>query len=191
MKTTRTELEGVLIIEPPVFPDDRGYFMETFQQKRYHEIGIDTSFVQDNLSFSKKGTLRGLHFQHPHAQAKLVQVLQGEVLDVIVDIRKGSPTFGRWAGIRLSEQNKRQLFVPENFAHGYCVLSETALFTYKCSEFYNPACEKGIRWSDPNIGIQWPLADPILSDKDSRYPALKDIPPKDLPDWPPNSRTAS
>jgi dTDP-4-dehydrorhamnose 3,5-epimerase len=191
MKTTLIELEGVLIIEPTVFPDDRGYFMETFQQDRYRGIGIHTGFIQDNLSFSRKGTLRGLHFQHPHAQAKLVQVLQGEVLDVIVDIRPGSPTFGRWAGIRLSEKNKRQLFVPENFAHGYCVLSETSLFSYKCSDYYAPDCEKGILWSDPDIGIQWPLIDPILSEKDSRYPTLKDIPPKDLPEGPPGKEASS
>jgi dTDP-4-dehydrorhamnose 3,5-epimerase len=191
MKTTRIELEGVLIIEPTVFPDDRGYFMETFQQDRYRGIGIHTAFIQDNLSFSRKGILRGLHFQHPHAQAKLVQVLQGEVLDVIVDIRTGSPTFGRWAGIRLSEKNKRQIFVPENFAHGYCVLSETALFSYKCSDYYAPDCEKGVLWSDPDIGIQWPLAHPILSEKDSCYSALKDIPPKDLPEGPPGKRASS
>jgi dTDP-4-dehydrorhamnose 3,5-epimerase len=181
MKINTIELEGVFIIEPDVFTDARGFFMETYHQKRYREMGIDVTFVQDNLSFSRQWTLRGLHFQHPRAQAKLVQVIQGEVLDVIVDIRSGSPTFGRWAGIRLSDQNKKQLFVPENFAHGYCVLSDTAIFTYKCSEFYSPECEKGIRWSDPDIGIEWPIQDPVLSDKDSRYPVLKYIPDDDLP----------
>jgi dTDP-4-dehydrorhamnose 3,5-epimerase len=155
--------------------------METYHQNRYREMGIDVTFVQDNLSFSRQGTLRGLHFQYPRAQAKLVQVIQGKVLDVIVDIRRGSPTFGRWAGIRLSDQNKKQLFVPENFAHGYCVLSDTAIFTYKCSEFYSPEFEKGICWSDPDIGIEWPIKDPVLSDKDSRYPVLKHIPDDALP----------
>ena len=181
MKINTIELEGVFIIEPDVFTDARGFFMETYHQKRYREMGIDVTFVQDNLSFSRQGTLRGLHFQYPRAQAKLVQVIQGKVLDVIVDIRRGSPTFGRWAGIRLSDQNKKQLFVPENFAHGYCVLSDTAIFTYKCSEFYSPEFEKGICWSDPDIGIEWPIKDPVLSDKDSRYPVLKHIPDDALP----------
>jgi dTDP-4-dehydrorhamnose 3,5-epimerase len=181
MKINPIGLEGVFIIEPDVFADARGFFMETYHQKRYREMGTDVTFVQDNLSFSRKGTLRGLHFQYPRAQAKLVQVLQGEVLDVIVDIRRGSPTFGRWAGIRLSDQNRKQLFVPEYFAHGYCVLSDTAIFTYKCSEFYSPECEKGICWSDPDIGIEWPIKDPVLSNKDSRYPVLKHIPDDDLP----------
>jgi dTDP-4-dehydrorhamnose 3,5-epimerase len=181
MKINKIELEGVFIIEPDVFADARGFFMETYHQNRYREMGIDVTFVQDNLSFSRQGTLRGLHFQYPRAQAKLVQVIQGKVLDVIVDIRRGSPTFGRWAGIRLSDQNQKQLFVPENFAHGYCVLSDTAIFTYKCSEFYSPEFEKGICWSDPDIGIEWPIKDPVLSDKDSRYPVLKHIPDDALP----------
>ena len=181
MKINKIELEGVFIIEPDVFADARGFFMETYHQNRYREMGIDVTFVQDNLSFSRQGTLRGLHFQYPRAQAKLVQVIQGKVLDVIVDIRRGSPTFGRWAGIRLSDQNQKQLFVPENFAHGYCVLSDTAIFTYKCSEFYSPEFEKGFCWSDPDIGIEWPIKDPVLSDKDSRYPVLKHIPDDALP----------
>ena len=183
MKISMLEMEGVCIVEPDVFPDGRGYFLETFQEKRYREIGIDVSFVQDNLSFSTKGTLRGLHFQHPHSQAKLVQVIQGEVLDVIVDIRRGSPTFGCWSGVRLSEENHRQLFAPEGFAHGYCVLSDTAVFVYKCSDFYTPECEKGVLCSDPDIGIDWPVKEPVLSEKDCGYPLLKDISKKDLPEY--------
>ncbi len=183
MKIIEIELPGVKIIELDAFPDDRGYFMETYQRNRYNEFGIDVSFVQDNLSFSTKGTLRGLHFQHPHPQAKLVQVIRGEVLDVIVDIRRGSPTFGRWSGIRLSGENHRQLFVPGGFAHGYCVLSDTAVFTYKCSDFYAPGCEKGVLWSDPDIGIDWPITRPNLSEKDSHYDLLKNIPNEDLPEY--------
>ena len=146
MKTQKTELDGVLIIEPNVFEDQRGYFFETYNQDRYHEIGIKSDFVQDNLSFSVKGTLRGLHYQHPNDQAKLVQVILGEVFDVAVDIRRGSATFGKWIGQHLSNDNKLQIFVPEGFAHGFCVLSDTALFHYKCSDFYAPECEGGILW---------------------------------------------
>ena len=182
MQITTIDIEGPKIIEPDIYPDARGFFCETFHQKRYAENGIHDRFVQDNLSSSKKGTLRGLHYQYPHAQAKLVQVIQGEVLDVIVDIRQKSPTFGQWAGVTLSAENRRQLYVPEGFAHGYCVLSETAIFTYKCSDFYAPDCEKGILWSDPGIGIDWPVKDPILSDKDQQYPCLKDVDSKSLPD---------
>jgi dTDP-4-dehydrorhamnose 3,5-epimerase len=176
MQIIPLDLEGAIIIEPDVYQDNRGFFMETFQQKRYWAHGIKVSFAQDNLSFSVKGTLRGLHFQNPHPQAKLVQVIQGEVLDVIVDIRKQSATFGKWAGVRLSAENHRQLFVPEGFAHGYCVLSDTAVFTYKCSDYYSPESEKGILWSDPDIGIDWPVKDPVLSDKDKAYPRLRDLP---------------
>ncbi len=185
MKITEIELTGVKIVEPDVFPDDRGYFMEIYQQNRYREFGIDISFVQDNLSYSTKGTLRGLHFQNPNSQAKLVQVIQGEVLDVIVDIRRGSSTFGCWSGVRLSEENHRQLFIPEGFAHGYCVLSDKAIFTYKCSDFYTPECEKGVLWSDPDIGIDWPLKVLTLSEKDGRYPLLKNIPNENLPEYTP------
>ena len=183
MKISTLEMEGVCIIEPDVFPDDRGYFMETYQRNRYREFGIDVSFVQDNLSFSTKGALRGLHYQYPHPQAKLVQVLQGEVLDVIVDIRKGSPTFGKWTGFRLSQKNRKQVFAPEGFAHGYCVLSDIAIFTYKCSDVYTPECEKGVLWSDPDIGIDWPVKVPTLSEKDGKYPLLKNIPNEDLPEF--------
>ena len=176
------DIQGPKIIEPDIFPDARGFFCETFHQKRYAENGIDDRFVQDNLSSSKKGTLRGIHYQYPQSQAKLVQVIQGEVRDVIVDIRQQSSTFGKWVGVTLSAENRRQLFVPAGFAHGYCVLSETALFSYKCSDFYAPDCEKGILWSDPDIGIDWPVRDPILSDKDQLYPCLKDVDSKSLPD---------
>ena len=181
MKIIPLELEGALIIEPNVFNDDRGYFKETYQDERYKAHGIDVVFVQDNLSYSKKGTLRGLHYQYPHSQAKLVQVIQGEVLDVIVDIRKGSPTFGKWSGVRLTGGNHRQLFAPAGFAHGYCVLSDEAIFTYKCSDYYAPDCQKGILWSDADIGIDWPVEDPVLSEKDRGYPMLKQIAGSDLP----------
>ncbi|MGV7223925.1 MAG: dTDP-4-dehydrorhamnose 3,5-epimerase [Nitrospinales bacterium] len=183
MKIIELELPGVKIIEPDVFPDDRGYFMETYQRNRYREFGIDVQFVQDNLSFSTKGTLRGLHYQYPHFQAKLAQVIQGEVLDVVVDVRRGSPTFGRWSEVRLSEINHRQLFAPVGFAHGYCVLSDSAVFAYKCSDFFMPECEKGVLWSDPDIGVDWPVKMPVLSEKDGQYPLLKDIPDQDLPEY--------
>ncbi|MFC1877165.1 dTDP-4-dehydrorhamnose 3,5-epimerase [Thermodesulfobacteriota bacterium] len=183
MKITKLNLEGAMIIEPDVFQDDRGYFLETYQKTRYRKFGIDVSFVQDNLSFSTKETLRGLHFQYPQSQAKLVQVIQGEVLDMIVDIRRGSPTFGCWGGVRLSEKNHKQLFVPEGFAHGYCVLSDKAVFSYKCSDFYALECEKGVLWSDQEIGIDWPVKVPVLSEKDRQYPFLKNIPDEDLPEY--------
>jgi len=181
MKISETKLPGVLIIEPAVFGDARGFFMETWHQKRCAEVGLPTSFVQDNLSFSRQGTLRGLHFQHPHAQGKLVYVLQGEVFDVAVGIRIGSPTFGQWVGVTLSADNKRQLYIPAGFAHGFCVTSETALFAYKCTDFYNPQAEGGILWNDPDIGIAWPIDTPVLSEKDRNYPRLKDLPPGRLP----------
>ena len=175
MNVLELEIAGPKIIEPDIYPDARGFFFETYNQKRYAEHGIHIPFVQDNLSSSRKGTLRGLHYQYPHTQAKLAMVIQGEVLDLIVDIRKNSPTFGKWFGITLSAENKRQLFVPQGFAHGFCVLSNTAIFSYKCSDFYAPDCEKGILWSDPDINIDWPIENPILSDKDQQYPRLKDV----------------
>jgi dTDP-4-dehydrorhamnose 3,5-epimerase len=181
MKVLKTGLPGVLIIEADVFKDGRGYFMETYHRKRYAEAGIDCPFVQDNLSYSTRGTLRGLHYQYPHDQAKLVQVITGEVFDVAVDIRRGSPAFGQWTGEYLSDKNKRQLFIPKGFAHGFCVLSDTAIFLYKCSNFYAPDSEKGVLYSDPDLAIDWPVNEPILSDKDSKYPRLKDVPGKHLP----------
>ncbi len=178
-----TNLPGVLILEPKVFLDDRGYFLETWNSTRYEQVGIPGPFVQDNISFSKKGILRGLHFQYPQSQGKLIQVLSGEVLDVIVDIRSGSPTYSQWVGEILSESNHRQIYVPPGFAHGYCVTSETAIFSYKCTDFYNPATEHGIIWNDPDIGIEWPIAQPVLSPKDAVYPRLKDLRPENLPQF--------
>ena len=181
MNIITTSLEGVLIIEPRVFKDNRGFFLETYNQNKYQKSGIKRLFVQDNLSYSVRGTLRGLHFQIKHPQAKLVQVINGEIFDVAVDIRKGSSTFGKWTGIVLSDQNKRQLFIPEGFAHGFCVLSETAHFSYKCSDFYAPDDEGGIIWSDPDIGIEWPVKDPIISEKDKNYPRLCELLPEQFP----------
>lgn len=181
MNIIETRIPGVLIIEPQVFGDPRGYFLETWNEDRYIQAGLPTRFVQDNLSRSARGVLRGLHFQNPNAQGKLVYVPRGEVFDVAVDIRAGSPTFGQWVGLTLSSANFRQLYIPGGFAHGFCVLSETALFAYKCTDFYNPKAEGGIIWNDPDIGIDWPVAWPILSDKDGSYPELKDIPRADLP----------
>lgn len=181
MKILTTSLEGVLIIEPAVFEDRRGFFMETYHRQRYGASGIRCDFVQDNVSSSVKGTLRGLHYQFPHAQAKLVQVLQGAIFDVAVDIRRGSPQFGQWAGAELSDANRRQIYIPEGFAHGFCVLSETALFSYKCSDLYAPECEGGIIWSDSTINIQWPVDGPVLSEKDKTYPCLNDVAPDRLP----------
>ena len=181
MKLVPTELDEVLVIDPQVFEDPRGFFMETYHRKRYEELGIREIFCQDNLSFSSRNTLRGLHYQFPHAQAKLVQVLQGEIFDVAVDIRRGSPSFGRAVAVTLSERNRRQLFIPKGFAHGFCVLSETALFAYKCSDFYASDCDRGVLWSDPAIGIRWPVEEPLLSAKDQSLPLLKDISPERLP----------
>ncbi|MCP4748583.1 MAG: dTDP-4-dehydrorhamnose 3,5-epimerase [Desulfobacteraceae bacterium] len=181
MKTTPTELKDVLIIEPDFFGDHRGYFMETFQRKRYRQAGIDIEFVQDNISFSVQNTLRGLHYQYPYQQAKLVQVLQGEIFDVAVDIRRQSPTFGHWTGATLSETNKRQFFIPEGFAHGFCVMSKTALFLYKCSYNYTPEDEYGICWDDSDLKIVWPVPQPILSERDRQLPKLVDVSPDRLP----------
>lgn len=181
MNIITTSIEGVVIIEPLVFKDDRGFFMETYQSKRYQKYGISRLFVQDNLSFSVQGTLRGLHFQVKHPQAKLVQVITGEIFDVAVDLRHGTPTFGKWTGAYLSDQNKRQLFIPEGFAHGFCVMSKTAHFLYKCSDFYASDDECGINWSDSDIAIDWPVKNPIISTKDKQNPNLCDLSPEQLP----------
>lgn len=181
MKVIESTLPGVLIIEPKVFPDARGFFVETYNKDRYVASSIDVDFVQDNLSFSSKGVLRGLHYQNPHSQGKLVYVLQGEVWDVAVDIRQGSAHFGEWTAVTLSSENKKQFYVPPGFAHGFCVLSETALITYKCTDFYHPECDGGIRWDDPEIGIDWPVKEPLLSEKDRKQPLLKDVPTGRLP----------
>ena len=181
MNVITPEIEGLLIFEPKVFGDDRGFFMETWNRDRYAEAGLQANFVQDNLSMSSRGVLRGLHYQHPQGQGKLVQVLSGEVQDVAVDIRVGSPTFGKSFSCLLSGDNRRQFFVPVGFAHGFCVLSETALFSYKCTDFYNPQTEGGILWSDPDLAIDWTVREPVLSAKDAVYPGLKDIPKDRLP----------
>jgi dTDP-4-dehydrorhamnose 3,5-epimerase len=181
MNIVSTPLEGVFIIQPKVFKDSRGYFLETYQQDRYTALPIPPCFVQDNLSFSVKGTLRGLHFQVQNPQAKLVQVICGEIFDVAVDLRPGSKTFGQWTGHFLSDKNNHQLFIPVGFAHGFCVISETAHFLYKCSAFYAPNDEGGIQWCDPGIGIHWPITDPIISEKDSRLPLLSDLSVQQLP----------
>ncbi|HVZ36559.1 MAG TPA: dTDP-4-dehydrorhamnose 3,5-epimerase [Polyangiaceae bacterium] len=167
MQVSETELSGVLLIEPKVFGDERGYFLETWAGPRYRQHGVPVDFVQDNLSKSRRGTLRGLHLQHPHGQAKLVYVVTGEVFDVAVDVRVGSPTFGRWYGTLLSETNKRQLFIPAGFAHGFCVSSEEAIFAYKCSEGYHPETELTIAYDDPDLAIPWPISAPTLSKKDT------------------------
>ena len=181
MNIIPTAIEDVLVIEPKVFRDPRGFFMETFHQQRYMKAGINRTFVQDNLSYSLKNTIRGLHYQIKAPQAKLVQVIAGRIFDVVVDIRPGSPTFGQWIGMHLSDQNNRQLFIPEGFAHGFCVLSETALFSYKCSNFYQADDEGGILWSDPQIGIDWPVKEPIISQKDKHNPNLSDLSDDRLP----------
>ena len=175
MKLTETELKGVLIIEPSVYEDARGFFLETYHQNRYREFGILPDFIQDNMSFSKKRTLRGLHYQHPQDQAKLVQVAKGTVFDVVVDIRLGSPTFGKWSGTYLSGEESRQIFIPEGFAHGFCVISDYAVFMYKCSDFYARECERGILWSDPDLNIKWPVENALLLEKDRKLPRLKDL----------------
>lgn len=181
MDVISLEIPEVKLIKPRVFPDDRGFFMQTYHYEQYREAGIDVRFVQDNWSRSTKGVLRGLHYQLEQAQDKLVSVTRGEVFDVSVDIRRGSPTFGKWVGTVLSEENKHQLFVPKGFAHGFCVLSDEVDFFYKCSDFYTPGDEYGVRWNDPDIGIDWPMRDIILADKDRKAPFLKDVLAENLP----------
>ena len=176
MKVVQTKLKDCVVIEPKVFGDERGFFLETFQLSRYaEEAGITLPFVQDNHSRSSKGVLRGLHFQKKKPQGKLVRVVKGEVYDVAVDVRPDSNTFGQWEGIILSEENKKQLWVPPGFAHGFVVLSDTADFEYKCTDYYDPSDEGSILWSDPALNIDWPIADPLLSKKDCSAPCLKDM----------------
>lgn len=175
MEFIKTKIEGVYIIGPKVFGDQRGYFMETYNEKEFKEHGLNYMFVQDNQSKSKKGVLRGLHFQKKFPQAKLVRAVSGEVFDVAVDLRKNSPTYGKWVGVVLSSENKRMFMVPRGFAHGFVVLSETAEFAYKCDEFYHPEDEGGLMWNDEEIGIEWPIdIEPILSEKDKKYLSLKE-----------------
>ena len=174
----KTPIEGLLVISPQVFGDERGYFMETYNIADFKEAGIDCTFVQDNQSASRKGVIRGLHFQKEFPQDKLVRVISGEVFDVAVDLRKGSSTYGKWYGIRLSAENKKMFFIPKNFAHGFLVLSDYAEFTYKCTELYHPNDEGGIIYNDPEIGIDWPIEneeDLIFSDKDKKWPTLKEL----------------
>jgi dTDP-4-dehydrorhamnose 3,5-epimerase len=179
MQVEHTPLEGLLVVEPRVYADHRGCFTELWNEARYAGFGLP-HFVQDNLSCSRRGVLRGLHFQNPNPQGKLVYVLQGEVFDVAVDIRRGSPTFGQWYGVTLSAENHRQLYIPPGLAHGFCVISDEALFVYKCSDRYNPEAEGTILWNDPDIGIEWPVADPQLADKDRNGVRLRDLPEERL-----------
>ena len=181
MKIVETSLPGALVIEPKVFGDARGYFFESYHRDRYGEAGINGEFVQSNVSRSARGVLRGLHYQWPNPQGKLVSVLEGDVYDVAVDIRRGSSHFGRWVGVMLTAQNKRQFWIPEGFAHGFCVVSDFATFTYQCTAPYDAQADAGVRWNDAAIGIDWPVSEPLLSDKDTRTPLLADIAPDRLP----------
>ncbi len=182
MKIIETPLPGVIVLEPKVFGDPRGFFMETWSRERYCAAGIKEEFVQDNLSSSSRGTLRGLHFQHPQGQGKLVQALSGAIFDVVVDIRVNSSSFGQWFGTELNGEERKQMYIPPGFAHGFCVLSDTAFFSYKCTDYYSPQTEGGILWNDSDIGIDWPLTDqPVLSDRDQQHSRLADIPVHTLP----------
>lgn len=181
MKMIETTLPDALILEPQVFGDVRGFFYESYNKAKYREAGITSDFVQSNVSRSARGVLRGLHYQWPNPQGKLVSVLEGEVYDVAVDIRRGSPTFGQSAGVMLTADNHRHFWIPEGFAHGFCVLSEFATFTYQCTALYDAKADAGIRWNDAELGIDWPLSDPLLSDKDGKTPFLRDVPPERLP----------
>ncbi len=180
VKFIETTLRGVVLIEPDVFNDPRGYFLETYHAGKYAKGGIAGPFVQDNFSHSVRGTLRGLHYQLKRAQGKLVMALEGRIFDVAVDIRRGSPSFGQWVGVELSGENKRQLYIPPGFAHGFCVLSETADVLYKCTDVYSPAHERGIIWNDPTLAIDWPIAEPLVSQKDRGYLGLREM-HKELP----------
>jgi dTDP-4-dehydrorhamnose 3,5-epimerase len=175
MEIIKTSIPEVIVFIPPVFTDSRGYFLETYQQQKYAAAGISKPFVQDNQSYSTKNVLRGLHFQLRHPQGKLVRVTQGSVFDVAIDIRKNSPTFGKWHGEILSAENKKQMYIPENFAHGFCILSDSAEFVYKCTDFYVPGDESGLIWNDPRLGIKWPIEQPILSAKDTVLPSLDEV----------------
>jgi dTDP-4-dehydrorhamnose 3,5-epimerase len=183
MQVIPTELPGLLIVEPQAHTDARGYLVETWNHARYAAAGIDEPMRQDNLSLSLRGVLRGLHYQQPRYQAKLIGVARGEIFDVAVDIRVGSPTFGRWFGLHLSGENLRQLFIPAGFAHGFCVLSESALVAYKCSQEYDPAGVMTIRWNDPRLAIDWPIGDPTLSESDAAAPTLDELAAAQLPQF--------
>lgn len=183
MRAITTALPGVVIVEPRVFGDSRGYFVETWSAGRYAAAGVPGPFVQDNVSRSTLGVLRGLHLQHPHGQGKLVSVLFGSVLDVAVDVRRGSPTFGQSVAVELSEENHRQLYIPPGFAHGFCVTSETVLFAYKCTDLYHVEAELGVRFDDPDLALPWPAGPHQVSAKDAALPRLRDIPEEALPAW--------
>ena len=185
MKITETSIKGALIIEPKVFLDNRGFFFESFQQQRYAEYGLTLPFVQDNISRSQKNTLRGLHYQKKQTQGKLVHIIRGEILDVAVDIRRGSPTFGKWTSVILDDKNHRQFYLPPGCAHGFCVLSDEADFIYKCTDYYHPESEITLKWNDPDLNITWPIENPLLSPKDQQGLYLKDIPEEDLPTYEP------
>ena len=185
MKIIETSLPGCLVIEPAVFGDERGVFFETWNADRFGEHGLPVKFVQSNVSTSVKGVLRGLHYQWPRSQGKLVSVLEGEVYDVAVDIRRGSPNFGRWEAVILSADNRRQLWIPEGFAHGFAVLSEHAVFNYLCTDVYVKEADAGVRWNDGDIGVDWPVSDPLLSAKDEKAPFLADISGDRLPVYAP------
>jgi dTDP-4-dehydrorhamnose 3,5-epimerase len=185
MKVIETALPGCLLFEPRVFGDDRGWFFESFNHDRLRDLGLQPAFVQGNVSRSARGVLRGLHYQWPKPQGKFISVIEGEVYDVAVDIRRGSPTFGRSAGVILSADNKRQLWIPEGFAHGFVVLSEHAIFNYLCTATYDAAADAGLRWNDARLGIDWPVSEPRLSPKDAAAPFLADVPPERLPVYAP------
>lgn len=184
MQVSAAPLEGLLVIETKLWCDARGVFVETYHQDRYRAAGITAAFVQDNFSWSQANVLRGLHYQLSRPQGKLVMVVEGRVFDVAVDIRKGSPTFGRWHGEELSAENGRQIYIPPGFAHGFCVLSERAGFMYRCTDYYSPSDERGIRWNDPQLAIAWPLANPLVSQKDQSYKTLGEMLPE-FPQWTP------
>ncbi|MFC1759944.1 dTDP-4-dehydrorhamnose 3,5-epimerase [Candidatus Neomarinimicrobiota bacterium] len=176
-----SEIYGIKIITPQIYKDDRGYFFESYNANDFNKLGLLNKFVQDNQAYSKKGTIRGLHFQLKYPQGKLVRVIKGEVFDVAVDIRRGSPTFGKYVGVNLSDKNNKIVYIPEGFAHGYVVLSETAIFQYKCTEIYHPEDEYGLLWNDKGLNIQWPVKNPILSEKDKSLPTLQLIKENKLP----------
>ena len=185
MKIIPTELPEIKLIEPRVHTDERGFVLEAWNVARYGEMGLPTNMLQDSLSWSRRGVLRGLHFQNPTPQGKLVYVVAGHIWDVAVDIRVGSPRFGQWMACELSIDNRRQLYIPEGFAHGFVVLSATALVAYKCTDLYRPTCQAGLAWNDPQLNIRWPVANPILSAQDEQQPRLGDIPVENLPEYEP------
>lgn len=175
MNIRKTDFPGLIFIEPKIFSDSRGWFLETWNDELYKEIGVIGPFVQDNLSYSSKGVVRGLHYQKPHTQGKLVSAIQGSVWDVVVDLRKNSPKFGEWVAFTLTGEKKEQLFIPAGFAHGFCVLSSTALFQYKCTDKYSLSSEQGIMWNDPDLNISWPKNNPLISEKDKKHLYFKDL----------------